>query len=350
MNDVTQSGDIQFAHRCWLGHATLNRPKAFNALTHDMCRRFDAQLRTWATQDDLATVVVTGAGDRAFCAGGDVRALWEAGPDGALTRDFFWDEYRMNRRMFRYPKAYVALADGITMGGGVGVSAPAKFRVVTERTMFAMPETGIGLFPDVGGSYYLSRCPGEIGVYLALTGARIKAADLLYAGLYTHYVPSERLAELLVAIEMEAPAAALKGFAAEPPDAPVLAPLRATIDRCFAGDSIEAIRAALERDGSDWAAATLRTLDRLSPTSLKVTLRLVRAAAKLDLEDCLKMEFRLVRRFMHGKDFYEGVRALLVDKDNAPKWQPATLADVTPDMVERYFAPLSGEDELHFDD
>lgn len=350
MNDLTTQTDIQFAHRCWLGHVTLNRPKAFNALTHEMCRRFDAQLRDWAVQDDVATVVVTGAGDRAFCAGGDVRALWEAGPSGALTRQFFWDEYRMNRRMFRYAKAYVALADGITMGGGVGVSAPAKFRVVTERTVFAMPETGIGLFPDVGGSYFLSRCPGQVGVYLALTGARIRAADLIAAGLYTHYVPSAQIPELLQAIEMEAPQAVLRRLAVAPPGEGSLAPLRAAIDRCFAGGTVEDIREALARDGSEWASGALATLDRMSPTSLRVTLRLVREAAGLDFEACLKTEFRLVRRFMRGHDFYEGVRALLVDKDNAPRWRPATLAEVTPAMVDGYFARLTDEDELHFDD
>jgi enoyl-CoA hydratase len=356
MNEsTTQAGDIVFAHRCWLGHVTLNRPKAFNALTHDMCRRFDAQMRAWAAQDDVATVVVTGSGDRAFCAGGDVRALWDAVPDGALTRDFFWDEYRLNRRLFRYSKPYVALADGVTMGGGVGVSAPARFRVVTERTVFAMPETGIGLFPDVGGSYYLSRCPGQTGVYLALTGTRIKAADLLYAGLYTHHAPAECLPELLVALEMEAPSAVLKRFATAPGGEATLPPLRDAIDRCFAGATIEEIRTALlqeQQEGreGDWAQATLMALDRMSPTSLRVTLRQIREGAKLEFEDCLRMEFRLVRRFMRGHDFHEGVRALLVDKDNAPKWRPATLAEVTPAMVDAYFAPLTDEDELHFND
>lgn len=351
MNEVaTQADEILFTHRCWLGHVTLNRPKAFNALTHDMCRRFDAQMRAWADNPEIATVVVTGAGDRAFCAGGDVRAIAEAGPAAPLTRDFFWDEYRLNARLFRYAKPYVALADGITMGGGVGVSAPARFRVVTERTLFAMPETGIGLFPDVGGSYYLSRCPGQIGAYLALTGTRIKAADLIYAGLYTHYVPSAQIPALMVAIEMEAPAAALKRLAAAPGGEATLPPLRAAIDRCFAGETIEAIRIALEAENNDWARATLKTLDRMSPTSLRVTLRQIREGAKLEFEACLRMEFRLVRRFMRGHDFYEGVRALLVDKDNTPKWRPAALAEVTSAMVDAYFAPLTDEPDLHFND
>ena len=351
MNDAaTDAGDIQFAHRCWLGHVTLNRPKAFNALTHDMCVRFDRQMREWSGSHDLATVVVTGAPGRAFCAGGDVRALYDAGPKSPLTRDFFWDEYRLNRRLFRYPKTYVAIADGITMGGGVGVSAPAKLRVVTERTLYAMPETGIGLFPDVGGGYYLSRCPGQTGTYLALTGARIKAADLIDLGLYTHYVPSASIPDLMTAIELEAPAGVLKGLAAPPPEASILGPLRAGIDRCFAGDTVEDILSNLEREGGSWAETTRAALLRMSPLSLRVTLRQLREGATLDFEDCMKMEFRLVRRFMRGHDFYEGVRAALVDKDNQPKWQPASLADVPASLVDRCFAPLSDEPELHFED
>jgi enoyl-CoA hydratase len=351
MNDTAaDAGDIQFDHRCWLGHVTLNRPKAFNALTHDMCVRFDRQMRDWATSHELATVVVTGAPGRAFCAGGDVRALYDAGPTSPLTRDFFWDEYRLNRRLFRYPKTYVALADGITMGGGVGVSAPAKFRVVTERTLYAMPETGIGLFPDVGGSYYLSRCPGQTGTYLALTGTRIKAADLLELGLYTHYLPSTALPDLMTAIELEAPESLLKGLAGTPVETSILAPLRIVIDRCFAGDTVEDILAQLEREGGAWAETTRSTLLRMSPLSLRVTLRQLREGAALDFEDCMKMEYRLVRRFMKGHDFYEGVRAALVDKDNAPQWRPASLADVSPSVVDQHFASLTDEPELHFDD
>jgi enoyl-CoA hydratase len=351
MSDVsTAADDILFDHRCWLGHVVLNRPKAFNALTHDMCVRFDRQMRDWAENYELGVVAVTGAGERAFCAGGDVRALWEAGPASNLTRDFFWDEYRLNRRLFRFTKPYIALADGITMGGGVGVSAPARVRVVTERTLFAMPETGIGLFPDVGASYYLSRCPGQTGVYLALTGTRIKAADLLALGLYTHYVPSTAVPELLSAIELEAPAPVLARLATAPGDVSALAPLRESIDRCFAGDTIEGILERLQREGGAWAESVLATLSRMAPLSLRVTLRELREAATLEFEDCLRMEYRLVRRFVKGRDFYEGVRAALVDKDNAPKWNPATLEDATPTMVDAYFAPFADEEELSFDE
>lgn len=351
MNDTaTTADDIQFSHRCWLGHVVLNRPKAFNALTHDMCVRFDRQMREWSQNHELGVVAVSGAGGRAFCAGGDVRALWSAGPTGSLTRDFFWDEYRLNRRLFRFPKPYIAIADGITMGGGVGISAPARVRLVSEKTMFAMPETAIGLFPDVGASYYLSRCPGQTGMYLALTGARIHAADLVALGLYTHYVPSAALPEFLTAIELEAPAQILKRLATQPPEGETLVPLREAIDRCFAGDTIESILDRLKAEGGKWAETTLATLSRMSPLSLRITQRLLREAATLEFEDCLRMEYRLVRRFMNGHDFYEGVRAVLVDKDNSPKWKPATLAEATPGMVESYFAPLTSEDELHFEE
>lgn len=351
MSDVSAVADeIHFDHRCWLGHVVLNRPKAFNALTHDMCIRFDRQMRAWADNHELGLIAITGAAGRAFCAGGDVRALYEAGPGSRLTRDFFWDEYRLNCRLFRYRKPYIALADGITMGGGVGVSAPARIRVVTERTLFAMPETGIGLFPDVGASYYLSRCPGQTGIYLALTGARIKAADLLGLGLYTHYVPSTSLPELLVGIELEAVGPVLARLTASPSEGSVLEAQRQAIDRCFAGSTIEDILERLKNEGGTWAETTLTTLSRMSPLSLRITLRELREGASLEFEDCLRMEYRLVRRFMMASDFYEGVRAALVDKDNAPKWNPATLAEATPALVDSYFAPFTDEEELHFDD
>ena len=351
MNDITSTkDDILFAVRGRLGHITMNRPRALNALTHDMSLRLDAQLRRWAAEPRVEAVAIIGAGDRAFCAGGDVRALWEAGSRGSLTREFYWNEYRMNRRIFRYAKPYTALMDGITMGGGVGVSSPGRFRVVTEKTLFAMPETGIGLFPDVGASYYLSHLPDQIGIYLGLTGGRIKAADLLYAGLATHFVPSALLPAVIVGLEREAPADVLRRFAGRPGEDPPLAARRETIARCFDGETVEEVLAALEREDDAWAVETRRTLAQKSPFSLRVTLRELREAATLDFEDCMRMEYRLVRRFMSDHDFFEGVRAVLVDKDNAPKWRPATLAEVTPAMVDAYFAPFSGEPELNYDD
>jgi enoyl-CoA hydratase len=218
-----------------------------------------------------------------------------------------------------------------------------------------MPETAIGLFPDVGGSYYLSRCPGQTGLYLALTGARIRAADLIYTGLSTHYVKTELLPDLLIDIENELPEQVIARYAGAPDGEAVLAKHRAAIDRCFSGNSIEAIRAALAGEGSagegsNWARETLAVLDKMSPLSLRITLRQIREGGRLEFEDCMRMEYRLVRRFMRGHDFFEGVRAALIDKDNQPRWQPATLADATPALVDSYFAPLTDEDELRFDD
>ncbi len=335
------------------GHITLNRPKALNALTLPMIQAMDPQLRAWAKDASIEAIVLTGAGEKAFCAGGDVRAVYEAGKgiNGApksLTRDFFFEEYCLNRLIHRYAKPYVSLIDGICMGGGMGLSVNGRMRVVSERAMMAMPETGIGLFPDVGGSHFLSRCPGQLGAYFALTGARLKAADMLYAGLATHYVPSAKLLALQAALESGNADAAVAHFAESAGEAP-LAAERARIDRCFAADTVEGILEALAADGSEWAQKTRATLLTKSPTSMKVSLRQVRTGAKHDFEDCMRMEFRLVQRFMRGHDFFEGIRAVLVDKDNAPKWNPATLADVTPAMVDTYFAPLP-EGELTFVD
>lgn len=350
MNDTARidTDEILFERRGRLGLVTMNRPKALNALTHAMSQALDERLKVWARDPAVAAVAIVGAGDRAFCAGGDIRALYESGPGGALTKQFYWDEYRMNRRIFRFPKPYLALLDGITMGGGCGVSIPGRYRVATERTMLAMPETGIGLFPDVGASYFLSHLPGQLGPYLALTGARMKAADLIYTGLATHYVPTARLAALRAALEEEAAEAALDRFAMRPEDAAPLSRHRAAIDRCFAGDTVEDILDALKRDGGNWAGETHATLLRKSPTSLKVTLREMRECARLGVEACMVLEYRLVQRFMAGHDFFEGVRAVIIDKDNAPSWRPASLAEVTPALVDAYFAPL--EHDLNFDD
>ena len=349
MNEAgAPSGDILFAECGHLGHATMNRPKALNALTLGMSLALDAKLKTWTHHPKIQTVAITGAGDRAFCAGGDIRALYESGPGGKLTREFYWREYRLNRRIHRFPKDYVALIDGIAMGGGVGVSMTGRFRAVSERALFAMPETGIGLFPDVGATYFLTRTPGQLGAFLGLAGARLKAADLVYCGLATHYIPSAGMAELLAALEREPAKAALERLAQPAGDSP-LAAHRAAIDRCFAGDTIEAILDALAREANDWAKATRETLLQKSPTSLRVALRQLRMGVSLDFEECMRLEYRLVQRFMAGGDFFEGVRSVVIDRDNAPRWNPARLEDVDAAGVDRYFASL-GPDELTFED
>jgi enoyl-CoA hydratase len=356
--------DVLFHREGPIGVVTLNRPKALNALTLPMVRAIDPQLAAWADDDGIEAVVIRGAGDRAFCAGGDVRAVAEDGlaarrgeSDGALTRDFFREEYILNRRIFRFPKPYIAFIDGISMGGGKGLSAHGSHRVVTERVTFAMPETQIGLFPDVGGSHFLPRLPGQLGIYLALSGARSKAADCLHVGYGTSFVPSERLPAVLEDLaaadfsdRVAAVDAVLEKHAGDP-GAPALPELREAVDRCFAFDRVEDIFSALEAESGPhaaWAAETLATLRRMSPISLKITLRQLRAGATLDFEDGMTMEYRIVQRCMEGHDFFEGIRAQLIDKDRSPKWDPDTVEAIADAEVDRYFAPL-GVRDLVFD-
>ena len=330
-----------------LGLVTLNRPSALNALTLGMIRAFHTKLDAWTTDTSVRLVAVRGAGGKGFCAGGDIRALYD-GRGTAITADFFREEYRLNHAIFHYPKPYVALMDGIAMGGGVGVSVHARHRVVCEATVFAMPETGIGLFPDVGGSYFLPRMPGNLGVYLALTGARLRAADCLYAGIADVFVPAARHVDLAAALcGGNGIDAVLRRFAADAGTAPMAAH-RATIDRCFAGGTVEAIVSALEREGTEWAAATLRVMAGKSPTSQKIALRQICLGASLGFDDCMRMEYRLSQHLMAAHDFFEGVRAVVIDKDQAPRWRPARLEDVSDAAVEEYFAPL-GAAELTFE-
>jgi enoyl-CoA hydratase len=363
---TASSEDILFGREGGVATATLNRPRALNAFTLGMYRRFDPMLRAWADDPDIRAVLVRGAGERAFCAGGDVRAVYEAGRGIAGPRDltsvFFWEEYELIRRVHLYPKPYLAIIDGITMGGGAGVSVNGACRIATEKTLLAMPETGIGLFPDVGATRFLNLCPGYIGRYLGLTGARLGPADALYCRFATHFVPRERVPELVMALaglawrngaEQAQIDAVLTSFHRDPGDPP-LAVHRAAIDRCFAAESVEAILEALasevEAGGPDgaWAAETRASLLTKSPTSLKVTLRQLIVGRGYDLEQALILEYRLTTHFMAGHDFYEGVRAVVVDKDQNPRWQPATLGEVSDAVVDSYFAPL-GERELRFD-
>jgi enoyl-CoA hydratase len=342
---MTDTPDILFDVTDGLALVTLNRPSALNALTLDMIRAFHAKLDAWAEDAAVRLVVVRGAGEKGFCAGGDIRALYD-GRGAAITADFFRAEYRLNHAIFHYPKPYIALMDGITMGGGVGVSVHARHRVVCEATVFAMPETGIGLFPDVGGSYFLPRMPGKLGVYMALTGARLRAADCLYGGIVDAFVPTGRHEELIAALRGGDIQSALRRFVGNVGMAP-LVEHRATIDRCFAGETVEAIVRALECEGTDWAAAVLRTMAGKSPTSQKIALRQIGLGAGLGFDDCMRMEYRLSQHLMAAHDFFEGVRAVVIDKDQAPRWQPARLEEVTDAAVAEYFAPL-GDAELTF--
>ena len=341
--------EILFERRGALGLITLNRPKALNALTYAMIIALEQQLDTWAVDDGVRAVAIRGAGDRAFAAGGDIRALYDAGrADGRRNFHFFADEYRVNTKIKRYPKPYVALMDGIVMGGGVGVSIHGRLRIATERTMFAMPETGIGLFPDVGGTYFLPRLPGQIGMWLGLTGSRLKGEDVVRAGVCDAFVASENLSAIIEALAgigegvdiREALTEGLLTWHVEG-DLPHLA----DIHYLFSFGSVELILKKLEEAGDDWAIRQRETILTKSPTSTRIAFRQIREGASLSFEDCMRLEYRLARFCMTTPDFYEGVRAVIIDKDNAPKWSPATLAEADDAYVAPAFAPL-GDEEL----
>lgn len=348
--------EILFEQRGRLGLITLNRPEALNALTYGMVLALDAQLDQWAGDDSIAVVAIRGAGDKAFAAGGDIRALHEAGQGGASGAKnfrFFRDEYRLNTRIKRYPKPYVGLMDGLVMGGGVGVSVHGIRRIATERTVFAMPETGIGLFPDVGATYVLPRLPGEAGMWLGLTGARLKAADALACGICDLWVPSgvqDEVLDALAALDigarepLEALDWALEAFARVPDQETVLDVHRERIDRCFAGQSVEAVLGHLEKDGHYWAEEQRAAILTKSPTSTRIAFRQIREGAALAFEDCMRLEYRLARYCMTHVDFYEGVRAVILDKDGAPQWSPAMLSAATEAFVAEAFADLGPEE------
>ncbi|MGD0193091.1 MAG: enoyl-CoA hydratase/isomerase family protein [Rhizomicrobium sp.] len=336
--------DVLFEQRGALGLITLNRPKALNALTHAMCVRMKMQLDAWADDASVRTVAIRGEGDRAFCAGGDIRALYDSGrARTSYAFDFYRDEYRLNATIKHFPKPYIAFLRGIVMGGGVGVSVHGSHRVADETAVFAMPETGIGLFPDVGGSHFLPRCPGRIGMYLALTGARLKTADMLYAGIATQFVLADRTARVVARLsDGESPESAI-GDVSAVGEAP-LAELRGSIDRTFAAERVEEILARLAAPSDDWARATATTISAKSPTGSKLAFRQIREGSTMTFDECMRMEFRMVNRVIAGHDFYEGVRATIIDKDQKPQWKPAALADVSDADIDAYFAPLGGKE------
>jgi enoyl-CoA hydratase len=339
------TGEVLFAARRGLGHIRLNRPKALHALTAEMCAAIDARLQAWANDPAIVAVMIDHAGGRGFCAGGDVRKVAAGAKDGAPER-FFAAEYAMNARIQAYPKPYLAVIDGITMGGGAGLSVHGRYRLATERTVFAMPETGLGLFPDVGGGWFLPRLPGKTGAWLALTGARLTGADCFALGLATHYVRSENLPPVKAALAADpARVQAILDAAHEDPGAAPVSAHREAIDRLFASSRAEEIFAALEADGGDWADQQLAVLRTKSPQTIKLTLRLLAQNAPSFVEN-MRMEYRIAVRVVRAHDFAEGVRAVLIDKDNTPHWSPATLEDVSDGAIEAFFAPLPPEQEL----
>jgi enoyl-CoA hydratase len=330
------------------GRLRLDRPQAIHALTRDMCSAMIAALLEWRTDSGVEAVMIDHGEGRGFCAGGDVVMLARSGAgDGAEARAFFHEEYRLNHLLFTYAKPTLAFMDGITMGGGVGLSQPCRYRVATENTRLAMPETAIGLFPDVGGGWYLSRLPGRVGQYLALTGARLDGAECRHLGLATHYIPSLALDDLKarLASEPERIEILLEESDATPPRAGI-AEHKAEIDRLFAADDLEDILAALESDGSPWARTQLETLRGKSPQACKVTLRLLYDGALMqDFGDEMRQEYAVATRVVQRHDFIEGVRALLVDKDNRPRWEPPTPQGVTDHLIDTIFAPMREGEE-----
>lgn len=331
------------------GQISLNRPTAIHALTEDMVHAMTATLLAWRNDQAVEAVMIDHADGRGFCAGGDIAFLRNSAlNDGGVSgRRFFHDEYQLNHLLFTYPKPVVSFMDGITMGGGVGISQPARFRVATENTRFAMPETGIGLFPDVGGGWYLSRLEGRVGIYLALTGARIDGSDCLALGLATHFLPADQLpeAKARIADNPDRIDGILGQLSVTPPEARILGNLPA-INRNFASDIYEEIEAALIADASDWAAKELATLRTKSPQTCKVALRQLALGARAQsFAENMIIEYRIASRVLTKPDFAEGVRAVIVEKDNTPIWNPATPADVTPTLLDEIFAALPPEEE-----
>ncbi|XP_069841427.1 3-hydroxyisobutyryl-CoA hydrolase, mitochondrial [Dendropsophus ebraccatus] len=354
-SQAPSDAEVLLAKNGCAGVITLNRPKALNALNLNMTRLIYSQLKLWEEDPETHLVIIKGAGGKAFCAGGDIIAVTEAGKAGSpLAQEFFKEEYMLNNAIGTCKKPYVALIDGITMGGGVGLSVHGHFRVASEKTLFAMPETAIGLFPDVGGGYFLPRLPGNIGLFIALTGFRLKGRDVQKAGIATHFVDSQKIPSLendlitlrnpsredigdvLDAYHKESAASGDQPF--------ILAEHLDKINSLFSGTGVEEIFENLKRDGSPFAHQQLKALLKMSPTSLKLTFRQLKNGSSLTLQEVLTMEYRLSQACMKGHDFYEGVRAVVIDKDQNPKWKPGRLEEVTDEYVDRCFASLGSND------
>ena len=341
---MTDDADILFERRGMLGLVTLNRPQALNTLTHAMCVRLQAQLDAWRDDPRIATIAIQGAGERAFCAGGDLRALYHAAlADPALAAQYWRDEYLLNISVRHYPKPFVAFLKGFVMGGGAGVSVHGSHCIVDETVIFAMPETAIGLFVDVGGSYFLPRLRGRLGLYLALTGARLGASDCLYSHVARHFVPAADRAQFIARLsEGLHPDRAVGELARALRPSP-LSSIAAEIDGVFSAQSVEEIGERLEAGDGVWSRSAYSAFCLKSPTSQKIAFRQLELGAALDFRDCMRMEYRICQRILLGHDFYEGVRATILDRNVPPRWQPSRLEDVREQDVVRYFAPAPHE-------
>jgi enoyl-CoA hydratase len=343
--------EVLFERRGAAGIVVLNRPQALNAVTFGMVAALTRQLEEWEVDPAVTRVIVTAAGERAFSAGGDLRALFDLGRAGhhQAALAYWRSEYALNALIKRYRKPYVALIDGIVMGGGAGISIHGSHRVAGDRFAFAMPEVGIGFFPDVGATWFLPRLPGELGLYCALTGERLGGADAVSVGIATHRIASRAFPDLLAGLCGTVPVEALIAAFAEPAGEGSLWARRLAIDRLFTGESVEGILAALDAEAAgegadaDFARAAAASIRLKSPTSLKITLAQLRRGRELDFAECMRTEFRIVSRLLLGHDLYEGIRSVIIDKDQAPRWQPSSLEAVSGATVERYFEPLADE-------
>lgn len=343
-----------------VGLITLNRPATINALNLEMCISIEEKLAQWQRMGQIKCVVIRGEGDKGFCAGGDIRYVYDQGRLGAKkSRKFFWHEYRMNRRIFHFPKPFIALMHGVTMGGGAGISVHGSHRVGAENLLFAMPETGIGFFPDIGASYFLPRCTGKTGYYLGLSGARIHIADCLYTGIVDHLVPKAdfenlinalvearfndnsnmQVSDLINSFSMD-----LDGMDIYKPD---LLEHRSYINQIFSLNTMEDILEGLDKSDNEWCQGVLASLLEKSPTSLKVTLKELQLGSQMDFDDCIKLEYKIVNRFLNHPDFYEGIRSVVIDKDKKPIWRPNTLEGLPDEVIQECFEPL--QQELSFD-
>jgi enoyl-CoA hydratase len=348
INALPTESETLFEQRGRAGIITLNRPRQLNALTHGMVQAIYPQLLAWRDDATITRIIIKGAGEKAFCAGGDIRALYDLGKAGRIAeaRPFWREEYTLNQLLKTFPKPVVSLLNGIVMGGGVGMSFHGSHRVASEKLMFAMPEVGIGFFPDVGASWFLPRLPNHVGAYLALTGARIGLGDASALGLVTHAVESTRMTELADALCEKADVnAILAGFTIAPPVAP-LSEHHAVISEIFGEHDLSLIFAKLSYlaiGGSVFAGDTLETMQSKSPTSMVIALEQMRRGITMTFAEAMQMEYRIVSRIAEGHDFYEGVRAVIIDKDNEPQWRPVRLADLTKAAIDGHFAPLADD-------
>lgn len=340
--------EVFFEKKGSLGLITLNRPEALNALTLNMVRLIHPTLKKWEEDNEIKTVAVTAVGDKAFCAGGDIRALYDWGKSNdKKAKGFYYEEYQLNQLIKSYTKPYISFVNGIVMGGGVGISVHGSYRVAGENYSFAMPETGIGLFPDVGGSFFLSRLKNNIGMYLALTGSRIKSSDAIELGIAEYFIMSKNYDDILKQLSDGAtPNAVLSSFNSDKINSD-LKNNSGKINELFSGNNLENIFEKLENDNSDFSQKNLSLLKSKSPTSLKITFRQIKNGSELDFEDCMRMEYRMVSKVMDDHDFYEGVRALIIEKDNNPIWKPETVEKISDKEIDEFFIHTE-DNELNF--